>query len=74
MPDLAESKETLDEVVDRAKGAVRDDAEVIIAQADARLEALVNKIFAKLDSYDGATVTVEIPATRIVFTLGRPKK
>lgn len=62
-----ESEATLTAVVAKVKAAILDDEEVAIAQLDARLEPMIDKMVQKLgalvDRLDGATVTVNATFT-----------
>jgi hypothetical protein len=71
-----ESQATLDEVIDRAKAAIRDDGEVLLAHVAARLEDLVNKTIvpqlrALIAAQDGWSLTIHVPD--ITIALHKPK-
>lgn len=72
MPDFAESKETIDEAIDRAKAAGADllvDAKKVMDGSLNSVEAIVREVLDRIehfaDSLDGYTATITIPPITI---------
>jgi hypothetical protein len=74
-----ESRETLDEAIDRIKAAIRDDGELLLAHVEARLSDLVSHLVTDtiipqfrslIAAQDGWNLTVEVP--KITIKLHKP--
>lgn len=71
-----ESRDTIDEAIDRVKAAIREDGETLLAHVQARLEdllarTLMPQLRTLLAAQDGWNLTIHVPD--ITIALHKPK-